>query len=554
MTVLQRDQALAEEIVGKYDRQAVIPEVFRLLLPDCGDRRALDPGLLDGMIRRFESEEKPDIGLLGEIIAYIRSCTGSAQSRESVRVQDIISCVDAHINDDATVEQIAGELNLSYYHMCHLFREKYGMTVTAYRSRRRLETAMRKLVYSDEKITDIASLCGFGSGAYFTESFTKAVGVSPTAFRESGAGAVFHDFYGFDDMLLASKLPRLRFLSDDIADLPIETAERKVVHAPDDEYGFLHEAAITEHNGELFASWYNCPSQELSGLTPIRERRSCDGGASWSEARTVCADESGRIMYCPPVYCGSGGRLYMFVNQMVAPDHIHSLDCYILGKDGKFGLLWSRPIPFKLNTNAVKLPCGRWMLPGRTGELDGFPNTPAVLLSDGESPDGEWRLVKIAESGLMPDGSSLVHPEITAVLSGGSVYMFCRDDQRRVPLVYRSDDGGLSWGGVTGHDIPYVSSKIYAGTLKDGRHYLIANIDRYDRSRLAVYFTGGDELTFTKRLILYDAADRGIPGTTASHYPAACEADGKLYIIATLNYGTFVRRGAVLYTVDLGKV
>ena len=554
MTILPKDRAMAEEIAGKKDRQAIIPEVFRLLLPDCGDRRELDPELLDGMIRRFESGEKPDVGLLSEIIAYIRSRIDTVQNRGSLRVQDIISRVDAHITDGATIEQIAGELNLSYYYMCHVFREKYGMTVTAYRAGKRLEAAARKLVGGGERITDIASSCGFGGSAYFTESFTKAVGASPTAFRESCHGAVFHDFYDFGDMLLAAKLPRLRFLADDVADLPAGTAERTVVHSPDGEFGFLHEAAITEYDGELFASWYNCPTQELAGFTPIRERRSDDGGVTWSAARTVCADAGGRIMYCPPVYCRSGGKLYMFVNEMVAPDHIHSLDLYVLGESGRFEFLWSRPVPFKLNTSAVRLPDGRWMLPGRVGELDGFPNTPAVLLSEDGSPEGGWRLVRIAENGSLPDGRDLVHPETTAILSGGEIYMFCRDDQRRVPLVYLSEDLGESWSGPSGHDIPYVSSKIYAGTLSDGRHYLIANIDRFDRSRLAVYFTDGDRLAFTKRLILYDAEQHGIPGTTASHYPAACEADGRLYVIATLNFETSVRRGAALYTVDLGKV
>ena len=70
--------------------------------------------------------------------------------------------------------------------MCHVFREKYGMTVTAYRSGKRLEAAMRKLVGSGGRITDIASSCGFGGSAYFTESFTKAVGVSPGQYRREG--------------------------------------------------------------------------------------------------------------------------------------------------------------------------------------------------------------------------------------------------------------------------------------------------------------------------------------------------------------------------------
>ena len=359
------------------------------------------------------------------------------------------------------------------------------------------------------------------------------------------------DFYDSGDIALASAIQPLRFLSDRMTDLPLTAAKRTVIHEPDGEFGFLHESAITEYGGTLFASWYNCPERELAGFTQIRGRRSRDGGASWSAAETICADAGGGIMYCPPVYGTDGGRLYMFVNQMVAPDHIHSLDLYVLGEDGAFRPLWSRPVPFKLNTNAVKLPNGKWMLPGRTGELDGFPNTPAVLLSESDRLDGDWRLVKIAENGSLPGGSELVHPEITAVIAEGKIYMFCRDDNRRVPLAYVSNDLGESWSGVCGHDIPYVSSKIYAGTLSCGRHYLIADIDRFDRSRLAVYFTEDGGLVFTKRLILYDAAGHGIPGTTACHYPAACEADGKLYVVSTINYGTAVRRGAVLYTIDL---
>ena len=361
-------------------------------------------------------------------------------------------------------------------------------------------------------------------------------------------------FFGPDDRLLADRIPSRRFLAASVSDLPTGIAERRVIHRPDGAFGFLHEAAITEFDGTLFASWYNCPVRELAGYTPIRERRSGDGGRTWSEATTVCADKSGRIMYCPPVYGTCGGKLYLFVNQMTAPDHIHSLDLYVLGGDGKFGFLRSCPIPFKLNTNAVKLKNGKWMLPGRIGEPDGFPNTPAVLLSEGEALDGEWRVVKIAENGVLPDGQSLVHPEMTAIRSGGSIWMFCRDDRRRVPLVYLSTDQGESWSGVMGHDIPCVSSKIYAGTLRGGQHYLIANIDHADRSRLAVYFTDGDEPVFTKRLILYDAREHGIPGTGASHYPAACEADGRLYVIATLNFETASRRGAVLYTIDTDRI
>ncbi len=364
-----------------------------------------------------------------------------------------------------------------------------------------------------------------------------------------------HPFYDSDDTHLASLLPSCRFLADSVKDLSMAHTDITTVHHPDEIFGFLHETAIIEYHGVLFASWYNCPEHELKGYTPICEKRSYDGGKTWTELRVVCEDPTGKILYCPPVYAIDNDRLYMLVNQMVAPDHIHSLDLYILHPEtDRFELLWSRPIPFKLNTNAVRLPNGKWMLPGRVAKLDSFPNTPAVLLSDSGKIDGEWRLVKIAENGSLPDGKDLVHPEISVICAEGDLYMFCRNDQRKVPLVYISHDFGESWSPACSHDIPYVSSKIYTGTLSDGRHYLVANIDQWNRSRLAVYFSEPGKICFDKRMILFDGNLPDLPEvTTASHYPAAYEADGKLYIIATLNYDISIRRGAVLYRVELEK-
>ena len=190
----------------------------------------------------------------------------------------------------------------------------------------------------------------------------------------------------------------------------------------------------------------------------------------------------------------------MFVNQMVAPDYMHSLDLYVLNcETDKFEFLWSRPIPFKLNTNMVTLPNGKLMLPGRMGDLDGFPITPAVLISDSGKIDDEWRMVKIANDGTLPDGGKLLFPEISVICAEDVLYMFNRNYQRRVPLVYISKDFGETWDGVRSHDIPYVSSKIYCGELKDGRHYMICNIDKLNRAKLVAYFTSDESKNFTKK-------------------------------------------------------
>ena len=549
------NHALAVTIAENTAKESIIAEVFRLLRLNCLERCTLDPANLDTLIRTFENTPDCDAELLTEIIATIRSGQEADQKKENILIQSVVSYVQEHAAEDISIEQIAGALNISYYYMCHIFREKYGMSVNTYRNRQRLELAMKLLLTTSDKITDIAAVCGFNNVGYFTEVFSRMLGMSPSAFRTGCADMCLHPAYNFDDLYLAARFQPLRFLSDSVTDLSPAHTDITIVHHPDETFGFLHETAIIEYHGVLFASWYNCPKHELNGYTPICEKRSYDGGKTWTELRVVCEDPTEKILYCPPVYAIDNDRLYMLVNQMVAPDHIHSLDLYILNPaTDRFELLWSRPIPFKLNTNAVKLPNGKWMLPGRVAKLDGFPNTPAVLLSDSGRIDGEWRLVKIAENGKLPDGKDLVHPEISVICAENVLYMFCRNDQRKVPLVYVSHDLGESWSPAFSHDIPYVSSKIYTGTLSDGRHYLIANIDQWNRSRLAVYFSEPGKICFDKRLILFDGSLPDIPETTtASHYPAAWEADGKLYCIATLNYENFTRRGSVLYCIDLTK-
>ena len=365
--------------------------------------------------------------------------------------------------------------------------------------------------------------------------------------------AFVYSFYDSDDMNLVSKIDSAEFIGGELKCVNYDK-EIIMINEPDERFGFLHEAAIIEYKGVLYASWYNCPKLELTGYTPICGKRSFDGGKTWSELEILCEDKSEKILYCPSVYGICDDKLYMLVNQMVAGDCMHSLDLYVLNcQTDKFEFLWSRPIPFKLNTNVVSLKNGKLMLTGRVGKLDDYPTTPAVLISDSGKIDADWRLVKVVENEVLFDGSALIYPETSVMQIEDDLYLFNRNDKRKVPLVYVSKDFGESWSREMSHDIPYVSSKIYAGNLKDGRKYLIANIDNFDRSKLAVYFMDKSEHKFTKQMILFDKTTASTEGATACHYPAAFESDGKLYIIASLNY-EWSRRGAVLFVVDLENI
>ena len=338
---------------------------------------------------------------------------------------------------------------------------------------------------------------------------------------------------------LYSSLEKRRFLGD-IAPFSFEKSPQitcSEVHAPSEDYRFLHESAIISFKGTLYASWYNCQTLELFGRTPIRGRRSKDGGKTWTEVETVLDNGGEDILYCPPVYGISEGKLYMLVNEMISADFIHALDLLVLNEEtDRFELLWSKPIPFKLNTNVYSLPNGKLMLPGRIAEMDSFPNTPAVLISDSGKIDGEWRLVKIAPDGKLPNGQEYEHPELAAIIDGNKVYVFARNDANNVPLGYLSEDCGESWSKVFAYDIPFCNSKIYSGTLSNGRNYIIGNIlpvnlEAPQRGNLAIFFTEPESMVFNKGFLLQTPVPWGIYNGKQWSYPVATEQDGKLYVI-----------------------
>ncbi len=365
----------------------------------------------------------------------------------------------------------------------------------------------------------------------------------------------------YNDMTAADKVLADLLPYTEIADQHmIDTLTKRndipayTVFSPNAEYGFLHEGAVIAYKGVLFAAWYNCEKVELAGNTPIRFARSFDDGKTWTQPETMTPGEEG-ILYCPPIFGIDEGRLYVLLNEMVGPDRMHALDLYLWNEaEERFELLWSRPIPFKLNTNVVHLANGKLLLPGRIAKLDGFPNTPAVLISDAGRMDSDWRLVYIQPNGDLPDGSAFVHPEICPIVDGNEIRMFSRNDDRNVPIWYRSADFGETWSEPLTHNIPFASSKLYSGTLSDGRSYLIGNI-RPHRSRLAIFFTepGGEK--FTKGFFLQDGYSEALGYGGLWHYPCAYEDAGKLYVVYTdCRDGDWSKRGLTMSVVDIADI
>ena len=83
-----------------------------------------------------------------------------------------------------TLEEVAGYCNLSPTYFSRKFRLITGQTFKEHVNYIRLRQATQMLLMTDNSITKIAMLCGFGSSNYFKDLFRASTGRSPREYRK----------------------------------------------------------------------------------------------------------------------------------------------------------------------------------------------------------------------------------------------------------------------------------------------------------------------------------------------------------------------------------
>ncbi len=100
--------------------------------------------------------------------------------RHLLRARDL---VDARYGEPLDVDDLARAAGLSRAHFSRQFRTAFGETPHAYLLTRRLERAAALLRATDHSVVEICFAVGLRSVGSFTTSFTRAYGLTPTAYR-----------------------------------------------------------------------------------------------------------------------------------------------------------------------------------------------------------------------------------------------------------------------------------------------------------------------------------------------------------------------------------
>lgn len=101
-------------------------------------------------------------------------------------IQRAIDYMEAHLTEEIDYEAVAKEAYSSVFHFQRVFSILCGFTLGDYIRMRRLSLAAADLVYTNEKITEIALKYGYDTPESFTRAFTRFHGVTPTEAKRGG--------------------------------------------------------------------------------------------------------------------------------------------------------------------------------------------------------------------------------------------------------------------------------------------------------------------------------------------------------------------------------
>jgi len=100
------------------------------------------------------------------------------------RLRRIKEFIDAKIEDELTLCEMAQTVELSTAYFSRMFRKSTGEAPHQFLLRQRLERAKTMLRSADGRVIDVAVACGFKSQQHFAQVFRHACGVSPTEYRQ----------------------------------------------------------------------------------------------------------------------------------------------------------------------------------------------------------------------------------------------------------------------------------------------------------------------------------------------------------------------------------
>ncbi|MDE7284470.1 MAG: AraC family transcriptional regulator [Lachnospiraceae bacterium] len=102
----------------------------------------------------------------------------------SGQIRSVCDYIAIHIKEKLAIPQLAKQAGYTEYYFSHKFKNEVGCSVADYIKREKIRRAKLLLAGTNMSIQEISDELSFGSRSYFSSSFQKETGLSPSEYRE----------------------------------------------------------------------------------------------------------------------------------------------------------------------------------------------------------------------------------------------------------------------------------------------------------------------------------------------------------------------------------
>ncbi len=132
-----------------------------------------------------------------QLVVYLKRSGGQEQYSEPLRFQtesvsrlsELTTWIYTHLNDDLSVEALAGKACLCPRHFSRRFKADVGTSPAGFVEKLRLDEARRRLSNGDNSVENVGMSVGFKSADAFRRAFERRLGVSPSDYRRRFSSA-----------------------------------------------------------------------------------------------------------------------------------------------------------------------------------------------------------------------------------------------------------------------------------------------------------------------------------------------------------------------------
>lgn len=99
-------------------------------------------------------------------------------------VKEAVTFIHEHYSEHFTLDDIAATLFIDKYNLARKFKEHTGKTIINYTNEIRCNNA-KVFILQGMPVHEAARICGFGNMSFFTKTFKKHIGKTPSAYKQN---------------------------------------------------------------------------------------------------------------------------------------------------------------------------------------------------------------------------------------------------------------------------------------------------------------------------------------------------------------------------------